>query len=86
MIKVTILTKNKECNELGSFKIVHMTMFDKLELGMIFLNTKEMLNAITILQYNYVLFKIQGLTLTIIPEDNNLQRVRFRFDAVITSI
>ena len=81
-MKVTLMTNDEQCADLIQFKCTHITMFEGNKLQIHFLTAceKDMLDFIRICIKYYVLIQIQGATITIIPESNNYQRVRFRFD------
>lgn len=80
-MKVSLYSTCKECTDLGTFNIAHVTMFDKQELQLHFGSDVEQSNFMNTCVKHYVLFKVQGKKVIIIPENNNFQRVRFRFDA-----
>lgn len=43
MIKVTLFTTGESCQDIGSANAAHVTMFDKQEIVLHFLSTKEQL-------------------------------------------
>lgn len=82
-MKVTVMTNNEECSDLIKVNCTHVSMFEGCKLQIHFLTTrdKDMLLLLDVLIKSYVLMQIQGSIITIIPESNNYQRVRFRFDS-----
>ena len=78
MIKISVFTKDENSILLGEFDCYHIFMSDKMEIS-INMSFKEQLKLIELLIKNYVLFKVQGDTITLILESNNFQRVNFRF-------
>ena len=81
-MKITLFTTGSACNDIGSFKIAHITMFDgKGIISLHFISDEEQMKCIKLFIKHYVLFKCQGSHISILPEENNFQRVRFRFDS-----
>ena len=85
MIKISVFTKDESSTLLGEFNCCHVTIFDKMKISImmeisITTGISEQLKLIELLIKNYVLFEVQGETITLIPESNNFQRVNFRFE------
>ena len=80
MIKISVFTKDKSRTLLGEFECYHIVVFGKMEIS-IMMNIDEQLKLIKLLIENYVLFKVQGVTITLIPENDNYQRVNFIFES-----
>lgn len=80
-MKITLFTTDANCTELGMFKAAHITIFEKNEMSITFVDESEQLSFIQCCIKNYVLIKVQGASVKIVPETNNFQRVRFRFDS-----
>ncbi len=80
-MKITIFKTDSSCEQLGEFKSAHITMFDgRMNIKIHFFDVGEQLNFVKCCINNYVLIQIQGNDVTLIPENANFQRVRFRFD------
>lgn len=80
-IKITVFTTDVNCEELGSTIVNHITIFEKNNIGLTFGNKEILRDFIGLLIDEHVLFEVHGMKLKIIPETNNFQRVRFRFDS-----
>jgi hypothetical protein len=81
-MKITLFTTDSACTNLGEFKCAHISMFDKdMKIKLHFVLNEDQLKFIETCIKHYVLIQIQGNDVTLIPESNNYQRVRFRFDS-----
>jgi hypothetical protein len=81
-MEITLFTTDAFCTEIIKVKSFHISMFEKNKLDIHFLSgSDDMINFIKACIENYVLIQIQGSKVSIIPENNNYQRVRFRFDS-----
>lgn len=80
-MKVTLFTTDKTCQDIVDVKIAHMTMFENNTMKLTFISDEEQSKFILACIKHYVLIQIQGSCVSIIPESNNYQRVRFRFDS-----
>jgi hypothetical protein len=81
-MKITLYTADANCNELIIVKCSHISMFDvQYQIKIKFIYKEEQMKLITCLIQNYVLFQCQGDDIIIIPENNQKQRVRYRFDS-----
>lgn len=79
-MKVTIFKKNEQHTEVVKVRISHITIFNGCNVVLHFINEVEELKLIEHFIKEYVLFTVQGMHVTIVPETNNYQRVNFRFD------
>ena len=77
---VTLYTTDKSSIELVKCSISHISIFDKNEISLHFLNSDEQLKFIKVCIEQYVLFSVQGNVVKLIPETTNFQRVNYRFD------
>lgn len=81
-MKITLFTTSADCTNLGEFKCSHISMFEKdMSIAIHFITHNDTLEFIRACINHFILIKVQGDTVTIIPEPNNYQRVRFRFDS-----
>lgn len=80
-MNITLFTNDEHCKDIVQTKVAHITMFKDQQLELHFIIKEEMLKLINKLIENYVLFKCQGMSIYLIPEANNFQRVRYRFDS-----
>ena len=79
-MKVTLFETGDNCNEIVNVNVAHVTMFAKQELTFNCHLEEEKTKLLMALMKHFVLFKCQGDNISIIPEPNGFQRVRFRFD------
>lgn len=79
-MKISLFTTDASCKDIVSVKAAHITMFEKANVEIHFINNEEQLKFIEACIKHYVLIQIQGSKVTIMPESDNFQRVRFRFD------
>lgn len=77
---VTIFTTDSNSIELGKFRVAHVTMFDKHQTVLHFIDKEEQSKFMKLCVDKYVLFQVQGTEVTLLPESNNYQRIAFRFD------
>ena len=79
-MKVTIYDNTKACDILATVEIAHISMFEGHQISMHCHLLDERTKLINTLIDSFVLFQCRGNIITIVPESNNLQRVKFRFD------
>lgn len=80
-MKVTMYTKDESCASIGTVNVAHVTMFENNILTLHFTEPDEQIKFIKVCIRMYVKFECQGNSVKLIPEVNNFQRVRFRFDS-----
>lgn len=79
-MKVFLFTNDSACTDIVEVKAAHICMFGKAnEIDIRFVIDAEQMKFIQACIKHYVLIKIQGSTVTIVPEE--YQRVRFRFES-----
>lgn len=84
-MKITLFTTDTSCQQIISVNILHVTIFGKNKITIHFprigiICDEEQMKFIDACIKHHVLIEVQGGMVSIIPEDNNYQRVNYRFD------
>ncbi len=82
-MKVSLFTTDEKCEDIVEFNVAHVSIFKENKISFHFLKYVEegdMEKFIKACIKYFVLIEIQGYTVSIIPEPNNYQRIRIRFD------
>lgn len=80
-MKLTLYTTDSSCADIITVRIAHMTMFKDMTPLLRFTSNDEETKFIAACIKHSVLIKVQGHEVSLIPEQNNFQRVRYRFDS-----
>ncbi len=81
-MKVSLYSTDEKCSDLGTVQCAHISMFAKgLRIKLTFICVNQQLAFVKLCIKHYILIEIQGHDVTLVPEPNNFQRVRFKFDS-----
>jgi len=84
-MKITLFTKDTNCDTIIAVQACHITIFGGNKIKIHFPKTgntcsEEQMKFIDTCIKNFIHIEVQGGDVSLIPENNNFQRVYYRFD------